>query len=252
MNRAAKILLLGCALACSASLPKAWLGIAFEDMDDGSVRVLQVFKGASADQAGIQKGDGLLSINGAVLRGRKTLLDSMQNKGVGDVVELKIRREGKTFTQKFSLSPRPEDLRALTKTLVGSPAPELRGPYYHSPAGSLSKLKGRVVVLDFWATWCGPCRMTIPGLEAVYAKYKSKGLVVIGISSEDVETLKAFQSKTGQEYPLMQDPGQLMMRDYAAFALPTLVFVDRKGIVQRVEVGAHPEEDIDRFVSELF
>lgn len=93
--------------------------------------------------------------------------------------------------------------------------------------------------------------MTIPGLQAVYKRYREKGLVVIGASSEDSETLKAFRSQSGQDYPLMQDPGGLMMRDYAAFALPTVVFIDRKGIVQRIEVGAHPEEDLDRWAREL-
>ena len=256
--------LLVASIAFAGSLPKAWLGIQFEDATseqalvqyspvtpEGPVRVVRVFKGASADHAGLKEGDYLLSINKALLHGRKTLLDTVQSKGVGDVVELKIGRAGKTFAQKLALSPRPEDMRSLTQTLIGSPAPELRGPYYHAAAGSLSKLKGKVVMLDFWATWCGPCRMTMPGLQAVYKRYKDKGLVVIGVSSEDIGTLKAFQSQSGLDYSMMQDPGQLMMRDYAAYAFPTLVFIDRKGIVQRVEVGAHPEEDLDRWAREL-
>ncbi len=251
MKFTVKFLLLSTALVFSAPLPKAWLGIGFEDAADGSVRVIQVFKGASADQSGIKVDDYLLGINRATLQGRKTLLDTIQSKGVGDVVELKIRRDGKILTQKLALSPRPEDMRSLTQSIVGSPASELRGKYYHADAGSLSKLRGKVVILDFWATWCGPCRMTIPGLQAVYKRYREKGLVVIGASSEDSETLKAFRSQSGQDYPLMQDPGGLMMRDYAAFALPTVVFIDRKGIVQRIEVGAHPEEDLDRWAREL-
>ena len=248
----------------AASLPKAWLGIQFEDVSpekvpreygpvaaEGSVRIVHVFKGASADQARLVEGDYLLGINGVPLRGRRTLLDTVQSKGIGDVVELKIGREGRVLTQKLALSPRPEDMRSLTQTLVGSPASELRGAYYHAGAGSLVKLKGKVVLLDFWATWCGPCRMTIPALQTVYHAHAKDGLVLIGVSSEDVATLKAFQAQAGQDYPLMQDPGQLMMRDYAAFAYPTLVLIDRRGIIQRIEVGAHSAEDIERWVREL-
>ena len=247
-----------------AELPKAWLGISFEDIpaaqapkeyapfaEEGPVRIVKVFKGASADQAGLKAGDYLLGINGVLLHGRKTLLDTIQSKSVGDMVDLKLGRNGKMLKQKLALSPRPEDMRTLTQTLVGSPAPELRGKYYHHPAGLLSKLKGKAVLLDFWATWCGPCRMTLPGLQAVYERYKDKGFVVIGISSEDSGTLNAFQSQNKLAYSLMQDAGGLGMRDYAAFAYPTLVLIDRKGIVQRVEVGGHDEESIDRWVREL-
>ena len=248
----------------AAPLPKAWLGIAFEDAapgtvpkaylpitPDGPVRVVQVFKGASASQAGLTPGDYILGINGILLHGRKTLLDTVQSKGVGVVVELKLGREGKVFAQKLALSPKPEDMRSMTRMLVGSPAPELRGSYYHAHAGTLAKLRGKVVVLDFWATWCGPCRMTLPSLQALYGKYRDKGLVVIGVSSEDSGTLNAFRSQSGQDYPLFQDPGQLTQREYAAFAFPTLVLVDRRGMVQRVEVGAHQAADMERWILEL-
>ena len=100
-------------------------------MAEGPVRIVRVFKGASADQAGLQAGDFLLGINGVLLRGRKTLLDTVQSKGVGGVVELKIGRAGKVLKQKLALSPRPQDMVSLTQTLVGSPAPEFRGKYYH-------------------------------------------------------------------------------------------------------------------------
>jgi peroxiredoxin len=246
------------------SLPKAWLGIEFEDVvpeqvpaayksltAEGPVRIVRVFKGASADQAGLQSGDFLLGINGVLLHGRKTLLDTVQGKDAGSVVELKIGRAGRVLKQKLALSPRPRDMVSLTQTLVGSPAPEFRGKYYHQSQNSLSSLKGKVVLMDFWATWCGPCRMTLPGLQSVYRRYREKGLVLIGVSSEDIETLKAFQAREGQDYPLMQDPGQLMMRDYSAFAYPTLVFIDRHGVIQRVEVGARSEEELDRWAREL-
>ena len=245
-------------------LPKAWLGIGFEDAipssvpaeygamtSEGPVKIVQVFKGASADQAGLVVGDYLLGINGILLHGRKTLLDTVLSKKVGDLVELKLGRAGKILTQKLALSPKPEDMVALTRTLIGASAPEWNGTYYQGKLGTLAQMKGKVVLLDFWATWCGPCRMTIPALQNLADKYREKGLVLVGISSEDRATLDAFREKTHQNYPLLQDPGQLTFRNYMAYAYPTLVFVDRKGIVQRIEVGAHGQDDLERWILEL-
>ncbi|MDB5051667.1 MAG: Redoxin domain protein [Fibrobacteres bacterium] len=246
-----------------ASKPAAWLGVSIADVppaglpaayapvtQEGAVRIQQIFKGTSADQAGLKEGDVILAINGTPLEGRKTLLDTIHSKTVGEVVELRLGRDGKVSTQKMALSPRPEDMRAITQMLVGSPAPVLDGKYYSGDAGSLAKNKGKVVLLDFWATWCGPCRMTIPALDAVYRKYHDKGLEVIGVSSESMEDLKSFQAPGKMSYPLFNDVGQLTTRQYQAYAYPTLVMIDRQGIIQRIEVGAHPQAAIEKWVLE--
>lgn len=244
--------------------PKAWLGISFQDVPlaevpavyahpdtAGAVKILQVFKGTSADQAALLEGDFILAIQGVPLAGRKTLLDTIRSKGVGDLVELKVGRGGKAILQKMALSPKPEDMRSITQMLVGSQAPELDGKFYSADVGNLAKNRGKVVLLDFWATWCGPCRMTIPALDALAKKYKSKGLEVVGISSETLEELKAFQGKTKQGYSLFHDIAQVTTRRYQAYAYPTLVLVDRKGVIQRIEVGAHSAEDMERWILEL-
>ena len=254
----------GKATASREAPPAAWLGISFADVPlpevpkeyahsspEGAVRILQVFKSTSADQAGLKEGDYLLAINGIPLAGRKTLLDTIRSKGVGDLVELRIGRNGKAFLQKMALSPKPEDMRSLTRMLVGSPAPELEGKYYSGDLGPVSKNQGKVLVLDFWATWCGPCRATIPALDALHKQYKAQGVEVIGISSESLQDLKAFQGTGGQSYSLFNDVGQITTRKYQAFAYPTLVLIDRKGVVQRVEVGAHPAADMEKWIREL-
>ncbi len=262
-------------LACSACLwaapspspakakPAAWLGVAIADVapaevppaygpatPEGAVAIQQVFKGTSADQAGLKAGDIILAINGVPLHGRKTLLDTIHSKTIGDLVELRIGRNGQASLQKMALSPRPEDMQSITRMLVGSKAPALDGKYYSGDAGTLLQNKGKVVLLDFWATWCGPCRATIPVLQAVYKKYHDKGLQVIGISSESLEDLQAFQAAGKESYPLFNDVGQLTTHQYQAFAYPTLVVIDRKGVIQRMEVGAHPLEDIEKWVKE--
>ena len=250
--------------AASKGKPAAWLGISFEDAPpasipaayahpspEGAVRIQQVFKGTSADQAALKEGDYILTINKAPLIGRKTLLDSIRAKGVGDIVELRIGREGKSFFQKMALSPKPEDMRSITQMLVGSPALDLDGKYYSQDLGPLAGLKGKVVLLDFWATWCGPCRSILPSLDMLQKKYQDKGVQIIGISSENLEELKNFQASGKHVYSLFNDVGQISTRKYQAYAYPTLVMIDRKGIIQRIEVGAHAPEQMEKWIQEL-
>jgi thiol-disulfide isomerase/thioredoxin len=233
-------------------VPLASLPPGFEHPSaEGAVKIEQVFKGTSADQADLKVGDYILSINKKPLAGRKTLLDTIRSKGIGDVVELRIGRDGKTSLQKMALSPKPEDMRSITQMLVGSQAMELEGKYYSGDVGSLAKNKGKVVVLDFWATWCGPCRNTIPALDALYKKYQDQGVVIIGISSENLAELTAYQAAGQHGYSLFNDISQITTRKYQAYAYPTLVLIDRKGTIQRIEVGAHPAAQMEKWIKEL-
>jgi len=249
--------------APAAKKPAAWLGVAIADVPqneippayapttaEGAVKVQQVFRGTSADQAGLKEGDYILSINATDLHGRKTLLDTIHSKGIGEMVELRVGRDGKAFTQKMALSPKPEDMRVITQMLVGGPAPALDGKYYSGDAGALAQNKGKVVLVDFWATWCGPCRMSLPILDAVYKKYHGKGLEIIGVSSESLPDLKAFQATAKLSYPLFNDIGHITTNQYQALAFPTLAVIDKQGVIQRMEVGLHQQREIEKWIKE--
>ncbi len=216
-----------------------------------AVQVQQVFPKTSASQAGLKQGDYLFSINGANLTSRSVLFDTILSKTVGDVVELTIGRGQKVFKQKMALSPRPDDMQAFTKLLIGSDAKELQGKYYSNKQKSLKKLQGKVILLDFWATWCGPCLMTLPHLETLYRKYKDQGVVIIGVSSEPLKTLTQFQTSNKLSYPLFNDISRLSAQNYNAYAYPTLVYIDKSGIIQRIESGAHDIHHIESRLKEL-
>jgi thiol-disulfide isomerase/thioredoxin len=112
----------------------------------------------------------------------------------------------------------------------------------------LSDLRGRVVVLDFWATWCPPCRASIPTLARVAAALEPRGVTVLGV---DVERLPpsaagAAHRRLGGTFPSVQDAGRQVAAAYHVDALPTLVVVDRAGVVRAVLVGDADEERIRR------
>ena len=104
---------------------------------------------------------------------------------------------------------------------------------------SLQSLRGKVVILDFWATWCGPCRMAIPILIDLQTKYRASGFQVVGISDETKEQVAPFAKRQGMNYAVVADPegSRIGGRAYGVRSLPTLVVIDRKGKIRMVEEG---------------
>ncbi len=105
---------------------------------------------------------------------------------------------------------------------------------------ALSSFKGNVVLLNFWATWCGPCRSEIGSIEALYKKFKDKGFVVLGVDlQEDPSTVQAFVKKHGMTFPVVLDRSGRVGYTYNARGIPTTYLIDKKGEVTSGVVGAH-------------
>lgn len=103
----------------------------------------------------------------------------------------------------------------------------------------LSGLKGKVILLDFWATWCGPCRESIPHLNDLYRNYRDQGLELIGMSTDkegDVEMVRRFVKTMAIPYPIIMTPDDVS-RKYKVTGLPTTVLIDRKGKIRERWVG---------------
>lgn len=96
-------------------------------------------------------------------------------------------------------------------------------------AADLKALRGKVVLLDFWATWCGPCRVSMPFMEKFHVQYHDKGLEVIGISQEPRQIVTQFRTSNPYTYPMVLDPGGVANRTYNVEAIPTTIVVDRRG-----------------------
>jgi peroxiredoxin len=119
--------------------------------------------------------------------------------------------------------------------LVGKKAPDFTLKDTNDRQVSLASLRGSVVVISFWATWCPPCRDEMPALNKLYRDSKDRGLVVIAVSTDrSASPVKDFLGKNPLDFPVLMDPGSKVARQFKVFSLPTTFLLDRNGaIVQR-------------------
>lgn len=109
----------------------------------------------------------------------------------------------------------------------------------------LEDLQGQVVVLNFWASWCPPCKAEMPDLERAYTANKGEGLVILGINStvqDSPDAALSFASAQGVTFPILLDRTGEATRQYLVRALPTTYFIDRQGIIRKVVVGGPMSE----------
>lgn len=132
--------------------------------------------------------------------------------------------------------------------VVGREAPAYAAVALEGDSVSLASLRGSVVLLNFWATWCAPCRHETPFLQALYEARRGEGLVVVGASLDtgDAEgQVRTFVEEFGVTYPILLDPQMRGMDAYRVLGLPATFLVDREGILRWMRFGPVSETDTD-------
>lgn len=113
------------------------------------------------------------------------------------------------------------------------------------------ELQGKVVLLNFWATWCRPCAQEMPAFERLYQRYKDKGLVIVGISVDsETDFVKNFLKKISVTFPIAVDTKSEVANAYKVFTYPTTFLVDRHGVVQDFYLGSREWEE-EAFIGTL-
>jgi len=225
---------------------RAWLGIAMDvDAQMTGVRVGHVVRGSPADKAGIREGDRVLRVSGTTVARGPDVVHAVSALGVGDTVELVFARAGHEQTARAVLAAFPSQDDMMRMDLVGAFAPSWKDVSVVSGAfpATLGALRGRVVLLDFWATWCAPCRIAIPMLDALQARYGAQGLSVLGISTEEAPEVAVFTQHMAMRYGVAADKDGQTTRAYGVASLPTLVIIDKRGVVRDIAVGFDPGQD---------
>jgi peroxiredoxin len=135
-----------------------------------------------------------------------------------------------------------------TAQAAGKPAPDFSLRDLTNQAQTLAQHKGKVVLINFWATWCGPCQVEMPHLQAMAKELGPKGLVVLGISADaarDASKVKPLVVSKGLTYPILLDPQTTVVAQYnPTKTLPFNVLVDRAGHIDQVFSGYNPGDEV--------
>jgi peroxiredoxin len=227
----------------------AWLGIRF---NPGTTRVLQVIDGSPAAAAGVQAGDEIVSLDGIAMHSPQEIVKAIAAAEPGRRVTVALTREGAPQTFAIELGTRPADDKLIGATLLDNPAPAftataLDGKTKITPA----ELRGNVVLLEFWGTWCGPCTTQYPHLARWHRDYASRGLRVLALTDEDRDIVRTYVARQKLTYPVALDPEDRIRADFLVSALPTTVFVDRAGVVRYVSVGVGDPAETERAIERL-
>lgn len=131
------------------------------------------------------------------------------------------------------------DPRYIQSPLIGRQAPDSTLTLFNGGTISLKDLRGKVVLINFWASWCPPCRVEAPTLEAAWKRYKDKDVVFLGVNIQDKEQdARAFIEEFGITYLNGRDLSGKVSVDYGVWGIPETFFVDREGRITYKQVGA--------------
>jgi peroxiredoxin len=129
---------------------------------------------------------------------------------------------------------------------ASGPAPSFTLTTLSGQADGLSQYKGQVVMVNFWATWCGPCQQEMPLLDQMYKKYKPAGFTLIGVNvDKESPAVKELLARKPVSFPVLLDPANQVSKAYHVDEMPSSVIIDRKGQIRYIHRGYKPGDEND-------
>ncbi len=241
---------------------KPWLGVRIETLQPPEIGVVikAVLEDTPAKEAGLQADDRVQKIDETTVSSAEQFTQIVQSKGVGHAVKVYFTRQGKPEVKTIKLVARPDMLAMIQQQLVGKPAPLFDLPLIAGQGpNSSDKLKGRVAIIEFWATWCPACRSTHPALNALAERQQREGkkdkqsIAIIAISDDSREDIEAYAKLLNPKFAMVQDKEQAVSQSWMVSAIPQLVVLDRQGkaIFATVGAGEYLEQAISVAEKEL-
>jgi len=134
-------------------------------------------------------------------------------------------------------------VRTEESTRIGGQAPDFKLSDLDGKSVSLKDFRGSPILINFWASWCEPCRNEMPLLQEIFEEWSDDGLVVMAINTGESRTaVQAFMQNNNLSLPVLLDTQQATTQKYGIFFFPTTLFIDEDGIIQKKIIGAFPSK----------
>jgi peroxiredoxin len=156
------------------------------------------------------------------------------------------------FRNSSAQTPHSEDENIEMAPREGALAPDFELENINRELVQLSEVAGHPVLINFWATWCAPCRLEMPAIQDRFESYRNEGFEVIAVNfDESSEQVHAFADELGLTFSLLLDPGGKIQRAYKIRGYPTSFFVDSSGIIRVLHIGVMTEKQLDDYLAEI-
>lgn len=183
--------------------------------------------------------------------------------GCGKKEEQKAEKPAVTTAQQTEKKAKVEETVAKTPTIPETKpdqkfismgiAPDFELPNLEGTLVKSNEMEGKVVLVDFWATWCPPCRQMIPELKQLYDKYKDRGFEILAISLDEggAETVKNFVQNLNIDYPVLLGDRDITRKFGQINAIPTSFIIDKEGNIRDKHIGFRTADDMEQVIKDL-